>query len=303
MCVYIRIDPELSGRPRGASRTNPGMLVLVSPSRPPQLWPSSGTRWLIHVTHQLLCRAAGGETHSAAEQCFHQKRMGRATDMPGCFQALRKKRRAMNLQGCFYEGTETASRHGIVHCGKTKTCQHTAFTGNSGAARAEQDSQESSAFRSKTMLHGSWPRPECSCNLLIHHFLGGGGGGSGKKSRSFRAGGHLYSKVIAQYSSAMAAGLSRQREWPTNAQLFLIGNSAPMADLHSGACTSLNPWPCQTQPWGKVEGMREKNKREERLESRGVKETMCKRMRKIKIGRKGEGEKTDVFTFCFVFIL
>lgn len=39
-----------------------------------------------------------------------------------------------------------------------------------------------------------------------------------------------------------------------------------MADLHSGARTSLNPWPCQTQPWGKVEGAREKNKREERAE-------------------------------------
>lgn len=52
----------------------------------------------------------------------------------------------------------------------------------------------------------------------------------------------------------MAAGLSRQREWPTNTQLFLIGNSAPMADLHSGACTSLNPWPCHTQPWGEGRG-------------------------------------------------
>lgn len=94
------------------------------------------------------------------------------------------------------------------------------------------------------------------------------------RRRSFGAGGHLNSEVITQCGSVMAAGLSRQREWPTNAQLFLIGNSAPMADLHSGACTSLNPWPCQTQPWGKVEGMREKNKRqEERLESRGVKET------------------------------
>lgn len=61
------------------------------------------------------------------------------------------------------------------------------------------------------------------------------------------------SGVGAQYGSVMAAGLSRQREWPTNAQLFLIGNSAPMADLHSGARTSLNPWPCQTQAWGKVE--------------------------------------------------
>lgn len=80
----------------------------------------------------------------------------------------------------------------------------------------------------------------------------------------------------------MAAGLSRQREWPTNAQLFLIGNSAPMADLHSGACTSLNPWPCQTQPWGKVEGTREKNKREERLESRGVKETTGKKKERQK---------------------
>lgn len=37
-------------------------------------------------------------------------------------------------------------------------------------------------------------------------------------------------------------------------QLFLIGNSAPMADLHSGACTSLNSWPCQTQPWGEGRG-------------------------------------------------
>lgn len=81
----------------------------------------------------------------------------------------------------------------------------------------------------------------------------------------------MNSEVIAQCGSAMAAGLSRQREWPTNAQLFLIGNSAPMADLHSGACTSLNPWPCQTQQWGKVKGMMEKNKREEKLESRGVK--------------------------------
>lgn len=87
----------------------------------------------------------------------------------------------------------------------------------------------------------------------------------------------------------MAAGLSRQREWPTNAQLFLIGNSAPMVDLHSGACTSLNPWPCQTQPWGKVEGMREKNKK---LESRGVKETT---------GGK-EDERKKEFC-CFVFML
>lgn len=55
-----------------------------------------------------------------------------------------------------------------------------------------------------------------------------------------------------------------EQKRPTNAQLFLIGNSAPMADLHSGARTSLNPWPCQTEPWGKVEGAREKNKREER---------------------------------------
>lgn len=100
MCVYIRIDPELLGRPRGASRTNPGMLVLVSPSRPPQLWPSSGTRWLIHVTHQLLCRAAGGETHSAAEQCFHQKTMGRATDMPG-FKHSEKKGGQWTSRGVF----------------------------------------------------------------------------------------------------------------------------------------------------------------------------------------------------------
>ncbi len=104
---------------------------------------------------------------------------------------------------------------------------------------------------------------------------------------------------LAQCSSVMAAGLSRQREWPTNAQLFLIGNSAPMADLHSAACTSLNPWPCQTQSWGKVEGMEEKNKREERLESRGVKETM---------GEKDEKERQKersfaLFLFCFFTLL
>lgn len=106
----------------------------------------------------------------------------------------------------------------------------------------------------------------------------------------------MNSEVIAQYGSATAAGLSRQREWPTNAQLFLIGNSAPMADLHSGACTSLNPWPCQTQPWGKVEGMREKNKREERLKSRRVKElTGGKKMTK-------ERQKENIL-LCFVFML
>lgn len=49
-------------------------------------------------------------------------------------------------------------------------------------------------------------------------------------------------------SSTMAAGLGRlEQSRPRNAQLFLIGNSAPMADLHSGTRTSLNPWPCQTQ--------------------------------------------------------
>lgn len=89
--------------------------------------------------------------------------------------------------------------------------------------------------------------------------------------------------------SAMAASLSRQREWPTNAQLFLIGKSAPMADLHSGACTSLNPWPCQTQSWGKVEGMREKNKREKRLG--------------LKRGKKKERKKRLFFLiFCFVLL-
>lgn len=59
-------------------------------------------------------------------------------------------------------------------------------------------------------------------------------------------------------------------------QLFLIGNSAPMADLHSGACTSLNPWPCQTQPWGEGRGNRREKqeggeagvKRGERVEGR-----------------------------------
>lgn len=68
-------------------------------------------------------------------------------------------------------------------------------------------------------------------------------------------------RSIALCGSAMAAGFSREREWPTNAQLFLIGNSASMADLHSGACMSLNPWPCQTQPWGKVKGARERKTR------------------------------------------
>lgn len=107
----------------------------------------------------------------------------------------------------------------------------------------------------------------------------------------------MNSEAIARDGSAMAAGLSRQREWPTNAQLFLIGNSAPMADLHSGACTSLNPWPCQTQPWGKVEGTREKNKREESLESRGVKETTGKE-------RKKERTFLTFLTFLnFVFML
>lgn len=78
-----------------------------------------------------------------------------------------------------------------------------------------------------------------------------------------------FNSKVELHGSAMGAGLSRQTEYPersTNTQLFLIGNSAPMADLHSGVCTSLNPWLCQTQPWGEVGRMREKNKRVERLE-------------------------------------
>lgn len=97
----------------------------------------------------------------------------------------------------------------------------------------------------------------------------------------------MNSEVSAEYSSAMAAGLSR--ECPTNAQLFLIGNSALMDDLHSGVCTSLNPWPCQTQPWGKVEGIREKNKKEERLE--------FKRGKKQQGERKIERMKDLIFAF------
>lgn len=45
---------------------------------------------------------------------------------------------------------------------------------------------------------------------------------------------------------------SSKRDRPTNTQLFLIGNAEPMADLHSAARTALNPWPFQTQLWGKV---------------------------------------------------
>ena len=104
--------------------------------------------------------------------------------------------------------------------------------------------------------------------------------------------GGMQQQSIALCGSAMAAGFSREREWPTNAQLFLIGNSAPMADLHSGACTSLNPWPCQTQPWGEGRGnKREKNKREEKLESGWVKETR---------GEKRKKEVVLLFFFCWM---
>lgn len=49
------------------------------------------------------------------------------------------------------------------------------------------------------------------------------------------AGWPMNNEVIGECGFVMAAGLGRRGEWPTNAQLFLIGNSAPMADLHSGA--------------------------------------------------------------------
>lgn len=67
-------------------------------------------------------------------------------------------------------------------------------------------------------------------------------------------------------SPVMAGGLGRlEQSRPRNAQLFLIGNSAPMADLHSGARTSLNPRPCQTQRWG--EGRRSRGQKQEGGES------------------------------------
>lgn len=70
----------------------------------------------------------------------------------------------------------------------------------------------------------------------------------------------------------LPASPHRGRAARKRTQLFLIGNSAPMVDLHSGACASLNPCPARLSHGGKVEGTREKNKREERPESRGVKE-------------------------------
>lgn len=86
----------------------------------------------------------------------------------------------------------------------------------------------------------------------------------------------------------------REREWPTNAQLFLIGNSAPMADLHSGACTSLNPWPCQTQPWGKVGG--NQGEKQEGGEA-GVKRGEKKQQGGKK--RKGKRKREPVFVLLY----
>lgn len=118
------------------------------------------------------------------------------------------------------------------------------------------------AFESRSAVYKGWPK--------LRWFQAGplfilSAERSGTKCRRFRTDARTNREVLAEYSPAMAAGLGR--ECPTNAQLFLIGNSAPMDDLHSGARASLNPRPCQTQPWGKVEG-REKNKKEQRLEFR-----------------------------------
>lgn len=92
----------------------------------------------------------------------------------------------------------------------------------------------------------------CPDSLFVLHL-------SAREWESFRAG------SVPTVTFLLCTALQWQRdpadrESGPQTQLFLIGNSAPMADLHSAARTSLNPWPCQTQPWG--EGRKEKNKKE-----------------------------------------
>lgn len=92
----------------------------------------------------------------------------------------------------------------------------------------------------------------------------------------------------AANGAAPSATTHGERAACKRTQLFLIGNSAPMADLHSGACASLNPWPCQTQPWGEGRGNgREKQEGGEAGVKRGN-SVAGERKKKRKKDRKNE---------------
>lgn len=119
ICMYITASTGNEGRSGGAARGNPDMLVLVSPSGPPQLWLKLRHSLVNSCYTSAIVQSSRRETHSAVEQCFHSKTIGRTSGS--------EKRRAMNLQGCFYEGTERALRRGkcmLVKKQKTKKTCH-----------------------------------------------------------------------------------------------------------------------------------------------------------------------------------
>lgn len=91
LCVCIYVYKNQHWQWGQVWRANPDMLVLLSPSGPPQLWLRLRHSLVNSCYTSAIVQSCRRETHSAVEQCFHQKTIDRTTDMPGCFQGLGEK--------------------------------------------------------------------------------------------------------------------------------------------------------------------------------------------------------------------